>query len=95
MKATTEKKDLLLDVFLGNGATGVVALDLEHRFVGYENNGDFCRLPEQRMGSLKIPRKYSLYNQHRKAEEYFTLEFSTYIYAKSRMTDEENTLSEG
>ena len=44
VKATTEEDDLVLDVFAGSGTTGVVALDLGRRFVGYEINGDFCRL---------------------------------------------------
>ena len=52
MKATTGKVDLVLDVFAGSGTTGVVALDLGRRFVGYEINGDFCKLCEQRLGSL-------------------------------------------
>ena len=52
VKATTEKNDLVLDVFAGSGTTGVVALDLGRRFVGYEINGDFCKLCEQRLGSL-------------------------------------------
>ena len=52
VKATTEKNDLVLDVFAGSGTTGVVALDLGRRFVGYEINGNFCRLCEQRLGSL-------------------------------------------
>ena len=58
VKATTEKNDLVLDVFAGNGTTGVVALDLGRRFVGYEINGNFCRLCEQRLGSLnKVKQK--------------------------------------
>ena len=52
VKATTEQNDLVLDVFAGSGTTGVVSLDLGRRFVGYEINGDFCKLSEQRLGSL-------------------------------------------
>ncbi len=52
VKSTTEKNDLVLDVFAGSGTTGIVALDLGRMFVGYEINGDFCRLCEQRLGSL-------------------------------------------
>ena len=52
VKATTEKDDLVLDVFAGSGTTGAVALGLVRRFVGYEINGDFCRPCEQRLGSL-------------------------------------------
>ena len=47
-----EKEDPVLDVFAGSGTTGVVALDLGLRFVGYEINDDFCRLSEQRLRSL-------------------------------------------
>ena len=47
-----ETEDLVLDVFAGSGTTGVVALDLGRTFVGYEINGNFCRLCEQRLGSL-------------------------------------------
>ena len=49
VKATTEKNDLVLDVFAGSGTTGVVALDLGRIFAGYEINGDFCKLCEQRL----------------------------------------------
>ena len=52
VKATTEKNDLVLDAFAGSGTTGVVALDLGRRFIGYEINGNFCKLCEQRLGSL-------------------------------------------
>ena len=48
VKATTEKNDLVLDVFAGSGTTGVVALDLGRRFVSYEINSDFCRLLSKR-----------------------------------------------
>ena len=52
VKATTGKDDLVLDIFAGSGTTGVVALDLGRRFVGYEINGDFCKLSQQRLGIL-------------------------------------------
>ena len=52
VKATTDKNDLVLDVFAGSGTTGAVALDLGRRFVGYEINGDFCKLCEQRLNEL-------------------------------------------
>ena len=52
VKATTGKDDLVLDIFAGSGTTGAVALDLGRRFVGYEINGDFCKLCEQRLESL-------------------------------------------
>ena len=53
VKATTGKDDLVLDIFAGSGTTGVVALDLGRRFVGYEINDDFCKLSQQRLGILQ------------------------------------------
>ena len=44
VRTTTGKDDLILDVYAESGTTGVVALDLERIFIGYEINGDFCRL---------------------------------------------------
>ena len=52
VKATSEKNDLVLDMFAGGGTNGVVALDLGRRFADYEINGDFCKPCEQRLGSL-------------------------------------------
>ena len=52
VKATTGKGDLVLDIFAGSGTTGAVALDLGRRFVGYEINGDFCKLSQQRLEIL-------------------------------------------
>ena len=52
VKATTEKDDLVLDVFAGSGTTGAVALLLGRRFAGYEINENFCKLCEQRLDEL-------------------------------------------
>ena len=42
----------MLDVFARSGTTGAVALDLGRGFVGYEINGDFCRLCRERLEGL-------------------------------------------
>jgi DNA modification methylase len=52
LKACTEPGDIVLDPFAGSGTTGEVAMKYGCYFVGYEINGDFCRLCEQRLGSL-------------------------------------------
>ena len=52
LKACTEPGDIVLDPFAGSGTTGEVAMKYGCYFVGYEINGDFCKLCEQRLGSL-------------------------------------------
>ena len=52
VKACTEPGDIVLDPFAGSGTTGEVAMKYGCYFVGYEINGNFCRLCEQRLGSL-------------------------------------------
>ncbi len=44
VKACTEPGDIVLDPFAGSGTTGEVAIKYGCYFVGYEINGDFCRL---------------------------------------------------
>ena len=41
--------DLVLDPFIGSGTTGVVALEMERRFVGIELNPDYIRIAENRL----------------------------------------------
>jgi len=49
----TKVGDLVLDPFIGSGTTGVVALELDRRFVGIELNPDYVRIAERRLnGSL-------------------------------------------
>ncbi|MCI0639011.1 MAG: site-specific DNA-methyltransferase [Gemmataceae bacterium] len=46
--------DLVLDPFIGSGATGQVALNLERRFLGIELNPDYIRIAEKRLNGVVV-----------------------------------------
>lgn len=41
--------DVILDPFMGSGTTGVAAIQLGHKFIGIEMNGDYLALAERRI----------------------------------------------
>ncbi len=47
--ASSAKGDLVLDPFLGSGTTSVVAKKLDRRFLGIEQNKDYCCWAEKRL----------------------------------------------
>lgn len=49
----TEPGDLILDPFIGSGTTGLVALQMDRRFVGIELNPSYAAIAEKRLnGSI-------------------------------------------
>lgn len=46
--------DLVLDPFIGSGTTGLVALNLERRFVGIELNPEYVRIAERRLAGTVV-----------------------------------------
>lgn len=48
----TQKKDIILDPFMGSGTTAVSALKLGRRFVGVDISADYCRVAQHRIQSL-------------------------------------------
>lgn len=46
--------DLVLDPFIGSGTTGLVASNMDRRFVGIELNPDYVRIAEQRLNGKVI-----------------------------------------
>lgn len=49
----TEPGDLILDPFIGSGTTGLVALQMDRRFVGIELNPSYAAIAEERLnGSI-------------------------------------------
>ncbi len=47
--ASTNKKDLVLDIFAGSGTTGVVAKKLDRNFINIEQNALYCAWGEKRL----------------------------------------------
>lgn len=55
----TNKDDLILDPFIGSGTVGVVAVELNRKFVGFELNPKYCEIAKRRL-LLKIQEKESM-----------------------------------
>lgn len=49
IKATTEKDDIVLDPWVGSGTTGVAALSLGRKFVGFDIEQSFIDLTKERL----------------------------------------------
>ena len=45
--------DVILDPFMGSGTTGVVAIQLGHKFVGIEQNGDYLAIAKRRIAEAR------------------------------------------
>lgn len=54
LSLTTRPGDLVLDPFLGSGTTGLVALNMERRFVGVELNPEYVAVAEQRLNGAMV-----------------------------------------
>lgn len=49
---TSRKGDLVLDPFIGSGTTGLVAVNMDRRFLGVELNPDFAADAEERLNGM-------------------------------------------
>lgn len=49
IKAVTEENDIVLDPWVGSGTTGIAALSLGRRFVGFDISNDYVELAKQRL----------------------------------------------
>ena len=45
--------DTILDPFMGSGTTGVAAIQLGHRFIGIEINGDYLAISKRRIAEAR------------------------------------------
>lgn len=50
--ASSDEGDVVLDLFSGTGTTAYCAKKLGRRFIGCENNPEYCALIEERLGAL-------------------------------------------
>lgn len=51
---STKEGDLVLDLFMGVGSTGVAAVNLGRRFVGIEIDENYCRTAERRLSTEAV-----------------------------------------
>jgi DNA modification methylase len=49
LKAFTKKDDIILDPFFGTGTTGVCALELDRKFIGFEIVPEYAEVAQQRI----------------------------------------------
>ncbi len=52
--ASTNPEDFVLDPFLGSGTTSVVAKKLNRRYLGIEQNEEYCLLAEKRLEQAEL-----------------------------------------
>lgn len=45
----TKKNDVIIDPFMGSGTTGVAAYHLDRKFIGIDNNEQFCKIVLKRL----------------------------------------------
>jgi site-specific DNA-methyltransferase (adenine-specific)/modification methylase len=53
IKIASNENDIVFDPFMGVGSTGVAALNLNRKFVGFEINIDYYKAAENRLNNLK------------------------------------------
>ncbi|MFH1549108.1 MAG: DNA methyltransferase [Planctomycetota bacterium] len=61
LRASSITGDLVLDPFCGSGTTGVTAIGLGRRFVGIENEDDYCDLSIRRVNGAIKQREENLF----------------------------------
>lgn len=53
LNAATAPGSIVLDPFMGSGTTGVAAIQLGHKFIGIERNGDYLALAKRRIAEAR------------------------------------------
>jgi modification methylase len=53
LNAATAPGSIVLDPFMGSGTTGVAAIQLGHRFIGIERNGDYLAIAKRRIAEAR------------------------------------------
>lgn len=53
LNAATAPGSIILDPFMGSGTTGVAAIELGHRFIGVEIDGDYLAIAKKRIAQAR------------------------------------------
>jgi DNA modification methylase len=53
LNAATAQGSVVLDPFMGSGTTGVAAIQLGHKFIGIETNGDYLAIAKRRIAQAR------------------------------------------
>ncbi|MFC1848846.1 DNA-methyltransferase [candidate division CSSED10-310 bacterium] len=51
----SNENDVVFDPFMGVGSTGVAALEMERKFIGFESNQAYCEAAEKRLQNVSSP----------------------------------------
>ncbi len=52
VKASSNKKDLVLDCFLGTGTTAIAAKKLKRNYIGCDNNGNYIKIARNKLKNI-------------------------------------------
>lgn len=63
IKASTREGDVVLDPFSGLATTGVVAIHLNRKYIGFELNEEYHRISMERIGAAQCGLKLNEYRQ--------------------------------
>ena len=58
---STDKKDLILDPFMGSGTAGVSCINTNRRFIGIEKDDDYFEIAQKRIGGALKQKQQNLF----------------------------------
>ncbi len=53
VKLITFEQQIVLDPFMGSGSTGLAAVELKRKFVGFELNHEYAKIAQKRLKALQ------------------------------------------
>ena len=53
IKTYTNEHDVVIDMFMGSGSTGVACVNTNRKFIGIELDLDYFKIAEQRINGVK------------------------------------------
>ncbi len=70
IKASSPKKGIVLDPFMGSGTTAIACIKSKRNFIGFEINSDYCQMIEKRIEKIKnTPSFFEVFDENEKIEK--------------------------